>query len=52
MLNANTMEDEVFLLRTYVVNFRTTVGDIKALPAIVVWVGCKIEAEMQTAALG
>jgi aromatic-L-amino-acid decarboxylase len=47
---SNALVDGVFLLRACVVNFRTTLADIEALPEIIVRVGREIAAEMQAAA--
>jgi hypothetical protein len=47
---SNALVDGVFLLRACVVNFRTTLADIEALPEIIVRVGREIAAEMQVTA--
>jgi len=46
---SNALVNGVFLLRACVVNFRTTLADIEAMPEIVVRVGREIAAEMQVA---
>jgi aromatic-L-amino-acid decarboxylase len=47
---SNALVNGVFLLRACVVNFRTTLADIEALPEIIVRVGREIATEMQATA--
>jgi len=44
---SNALLDGKFVLRTCIVNFRTTLADIKALPEIVVRYGREIDARMR-----
>ncbi|MFL5578337.1 MAG: pyridoxal phosphate-dependent decarboxylase family protein [Gemmatimonadaceae bacterium] len=48
---SNAVLDDVFLLRACIVNFRTTLGDVEALPEIVARHGRELDGEMRPAAL-
>jgi aromatic-L-amino-acid decarboxylase len=44
---SNATIDDRFLLRACIVNFRTTTGDVKAVPEIVARVGQRLDAELR-----
>ena len=48
---SNAVVDEMFLLRACIVNFRTTLSDVEALPEIVIRLGRQIDSEMRPGAL-
>jgi len=50
-LRPNAVIDDKFVLRACVVNFRTTLADIEALPQIVARNGRQVDSEMRPAAL-
>lgn len=49
---SNAVLDGRFVLRACVVNFRTTLDDVEALPEIVVRLGREVDAETRPASLG
>ncbi|UCF64472.1 MAG: aspartate aminotransferase family protein [bacterium] len=44
---SNAIIDDIFVLRACVVNFRTTLSDIRAVPEIVIRVGKQVDAELR-----
>jgi glutamate/tyrosine decarboxylase-like PLP-dependent enzyme len=44
---SNAVVEKKYVLRVCIVNFRTTLNDIKALPGIVIRVGRKLDADMR-----
>ncbi|CAN5409912.1 aspartate aminotransferase family protein [soil metagenome] len=48
----NAVIEERFLLRACIVNFRTSLADIRALPEIVVHIGRDVDTELRPEALG
>lgn len=46
---SNAVMDGAYLLRACIVNFRTTLADVEALPGIVIRVGREVEAELRLA---
>jgi glutamate/tyrosine decarboxylase-like PLP-dependent enzyme len=46
---SNAVVDGTFLLRACVVNFRTTLADVEAIPAIVARLGAEVDAELRAA---
>lgn len=48
---SNAVIDGCFVLRACVVNFRTTLADIEALPNIIARIGKEVDSEMRPAAL-